>query len=181
MSDLFRLQNEITGQIASALQFELAIADAGRFTEHPDALDYILRGRAAWWKSTYRSKNAEALGLFERALDLDPHAVEAQIWLAFMLINHVLDFVSDAPDVDLRRADELIARALTRSPNSAWTHYVKGQRGARRRWSEGRVVRQIRNASRRRPDETAIEDFMGYSVLQAHTERSSSWTDQSCG
>ena len=127
MSDLFRLQNEITGQIASALQFELAIADAGRFTEHPDALDYILRGRAAWWKSTYRSKNAEALGLFERALDLDPHAVEAQIWLAFMLINHVLDFVSDAPDVDLRRADELIARALTRSPNSAWGHYVKGQ------------------------------------------------------
>jgi hypothetical protein len=25
------------------------------------------------------------------------------------------------------------------------------------------------------------EDFLGYSVLQAHTERSSSWTDQSCG
>ena len=23
--------------------------------------------------------------------------------------------------------------------------------------------------------------IMGYSVLQAHTERSSSWTDQSCG
>ena len=25
------------------------------------------------------------------------------------------------------------------------------------------------------------EDFLGFSVLQAHTERSSSWTDQSCG
>ena len=24
-------------------------------------------------------------------------------------------------------------------------------------------------------------DFLGFSVLQAHTERSSSWTDQSCG
>ena len=23
--------------------------------------------------------------------------------------------------------------------------------------------------------------FLGFSVLQAHTERSSSWTDQSCG
>jgi adenylate cyclase len=52
MGDLFGLQNEITGQIARALQFELAIADARRLTEHPDALDYILRGRAAWWKST---------------------------------------------------------------------------------------------------------------------------------
>ena len=29
------------------------------------------------------------------------------------------------------------------------------------------------------PDEEF--DFLGYSVLQAHTERSSSWTDKSCG
>jgi TolB-like protein len=125
--DLLRLQNEITGQIARALQFELAIADARRLTEHPDALDYILRGRAAWWKSTYRSNNAEALGLFERALALDPGAVEAQIWLAYMFISRVLNFLSDAPDVDLQRADELIAPALAVSPNSAWARYVKGQ------------------------------------------------------
>jgi adenylate cyclase len=61
MGDLFRLQNEITVQIARALQFELAIADAGRPTEHPDVLDYILRGRVAWWKSTRASNYAEAL------------------------------------------------------------------------------------------------------------------------
>jgi RNA-directed DNA polymerase len=29
-----------------------------------------------------------------------------------------------------------------------------------------------------RPEE---REFLGFSVLQAHTERSSSWTDQSCG
>jgi TolB-like protein len=132
MGDLFRLQNEITGQIARALQFELVIADAGRLTEHPDVLDYVLRGRAAWWKSNYGTNFAEALDLFERALALDPRAVEAQIWLALMLINRVLDFVNgyfhyDASDVDLQRADELVARALAVSPNSAWAHYVKGQ------------------------------------------------------
>ena len=131
-SDLFRLQNEITGQIARALQFELTIADAGRLTEHPDVLDYLLRGRAAWWKSTYGTNYAEALDLFERALALDPQAVEAQIWLALMLINRVLDsangyFQYDAPDVDLQRADELVAQVLTVSPNSAWAHYVNGQ------------------------------------------------------
>jgi TolB-like protein/class 3 adenylate cyclase len=126
MSDLFALQNAITGQIARALPFELAIADAKRVTEHPDALDYILRGRAAVWKWTYRSKNAEALGLFERALALDPRAIEAQSWLASILVSHVFDFVSDAPDVDLRRAEELIAEALILSPKSALAHYVKG-------------------------------------------------------
>jgi TolB-like protein/class 3 adenylate cyclase len=130
--DLFGLQNEITGQIARALQFELVIADAGRLTEHRDVVDYILQGRAAWWKSTYGTNYAEALELFERALALDPRAVEAQIWSALMLVNRVLDFASgffhyDAPDVELQRADELIAQALAVSPNSPWAHYVKGQ------------------------------------------------------
>jgi TolB-like protein len=128
MGDLFRLQNEITGQIARALQFELAIADAGRLTEHPDVLDYLLRGRAAWWKSPYGTNYAEVLGLFERALALDPRAVEAQIWLALMLINRAIASVSDSPDVDLQRADELVAQALVVSPDSAWAHYVRGRK-----------------------------------------------------
>jgi TolB-like protein len=127
IGDLFCIQNDITGQIARALQFELDVADARRPTAHPDALDYILRGRAAWWKSTFRSANAEALDLFERALALDHSAVEAQIWMALMLINRMLNFRSDAPDADIQRADELIAGALVVSPNSAWAHYVKGQ------------------------------------------------------
>jgi TolB-like protein/class 3 adenylate cyclase/tetratricopeptide (TPR) repeat protein len=132
MGDLFRLQNEITGQIARELQFELAVADAGRLTARPDVLDYILRGRAAWWKSTYGTNYAEALDLFEHALALDPRAVEAQIWLALMLISRVLDsshgyFHHDTPNVDLQRADELVAQALAVSPNSAWAHYVQGQ------------------------------------------------------
>jgi TolB-like protein len=128
VGDLFRLQNEITGQIARALQFELAVADAGRFTEHPDTLDYILRGRAAWWKLSISRENiAESLSLFEHALALDPRAVEAQIGLAHALVNRVLDFPSDEYEVDVQRADEVIAQALAVSPNSAWAHYVKGQ------------------------------------------------------
>jgi TolB-like protein len=126
--DLFGLQNEITGRIARALQFELAIADGGRLTEHPDALDYILRGRGTLWrKPISRENNAEALGLFERALTLDPRTVEAQIGVAHALVNRVLTFLSDAPDVDVQRADELIVRALAAAPTSAWAHFVKGQ------------------------------------------------------
>ena len=45
MVDLFALQNEITARIANALNLELVIANAARNTEHPDALDYVLRGR----------------------------------------------------------------------------------------------------------------------------------------
>ena len=46
LGDLFALQNDITRRIAMALSSELVMAEAARPAEHPDALDYILRGRA---------------------------------------------------------------------------------------------------------------------------------------
>ena len=52
--DLFVLQNEITSRIANALGIELIAVEAARPTEHPDALDYILRARAAWNKGPPR-------------------------------------------------------------------------------------------------------------------------------
>ena len=76
--DLLALQNEITSRIAVALNLELLAVEAARPTEHPDALDYILRGRAAWLKPRSRDTYAEAISLFEHALALDPGSVEAQ-------------------------------------------------------------------------------------------------------
>ena len=60
-SDLFALQDEITGRIAVTLNLELVSAEAARPTEHPDALDYILRGRAAHWKPPSRDNYAESM------------------------------------------------------------------------------------------------------------------------
>src|SRR6202011_5421589 len=63
--DLFALQNEITSRIAVALNLELLSAEAARPTDDPDALDYVLRGRAAVSKPSTRDNLAEAIGLFE--------------------------------------------------------------------------------------------------------------------
>jgi adenylate cyclase len=49
-SDLFALQDEVTSRIAIALNLELVGAEAARSTDHADALDFILRGRAATYK-----------------------------------------------------------------------------------------------------------------------------------
>jgi adenylate cyclase len=65
--DLFALQDEVTSRIAVALNLELIAAEATRPTEHSDALDYILRGRAANLKPPSRDKYAEEIRLFERA------------------------------------------------------------------------------------------------------------------
>ena len=126
-ADLFALQNEITARIARALQSQLAIAEARRPTDHPDALDYILRGRAVLTRPISKENSDEAVTLFETALAFDPKSADAATWLAATLAFRVTDEMSDFPDEDLHRAEKLVAQALAASPNSALAHYVKGQ------------------------------------------------------
>ena len=126
-ADLFAVQNEITARIARALQSQLAIAEARRPTDHPDALDYILRGRAVLTRPISKENSDEAVTLFETALAFDPKSADAATWLAATLAFRVTDEMSDFPDEDLHRAEKLVAQALAASPNSALAHYVKGQ------------------------------------------------------
>jgi adenylate cyclase len=140
--DLFALQNEITGRIANALNLELVGVEATRPTDHPDALDYIFRGRAALNKPPSRDSYAEAIGQYDRALALDPGSVEAQSSLAGALAGRVLEGMTDSRAADIVRAEGLIGRALATSPLDPLAHLAKG------------VVLRVRG----RPEE-AISEF----------------------
>src|SRR5262249_35266371 len=89
-NDLFALQDAVTSRIAVALNAELVGAEAVRPAQHPDALDYILKGRAALASPSSRDGRAHAICLFERALTLDPRSVEAQSFLVIALMSRVL-------------------------------------------------------------------------------------------
>jgi TolB-like protein/DNA-binding winged helix-turn-helix (wHTH) protein len=125
--DLFALQNEITSRIASALGVELIAREAARPNDHPDALDYILQGRAAGAKGPARGNTAQAISLFESALALDPQSVEAQSRLAAVLIVRVIIGATDSAAADTARADGLIGQTLAASPRNWFAHWVKGQ------------------------------------------------------
>jgi adenylate cyclase len=127
IGDLFALQNEITARIASALQSQLAIAESNRPTDNPDALDYILRGRAVLANPISRENYDKAEEYFGKALALDPRSVDAAAWLAVALTVRVTDELSDDPEVDLHRAEQLAGQALAAAPNSVMAHYAKGQ------------------------------------------------------
>ena len=86
IGDLFAVQNEITSRIANTLGWELIGAETARPTERPDALDYLLRGRAVHGTGGVRENVEKAVDLFERALALDPSSVEAQSRLANALV-----------------------------------------------------------------------------------------------
>jgi adenylate cyclase len=125
--DLFTVQNEITSRIANTLGWELLAAEAARRTERPDALDYLLRGRALYGTGTVRERVDKAVDLFERALALDPSSVEAQGRLANTLWARATREAPEAAAADLQRVEELLAQALATSPGDSYAHFVKGR------------------------------------------------------
>jgi tetratricopeptide (TPR) repeat protein len=118
--DLVALQDEVASRIANALGVELVAAEAARPTEHPEALDYILRGRVA--KPHSRDSLTESISFFERALALDARSVAAQSHLALVLAGRVLAGMADSAAADIARAEELIGKALASSPRSPVAH-----------------------------------------------------------
>jgi TolB-like protein len=126
MSELLALQDDITGQIAAALDVELVATEAVRQTAQPDALDYILRGRATMRKPPSTENYAEAIGLFERALAVDPRSPEAQSALSFALAARWLDQMVDPAAARVSYAEILVDEALRASPRSALAHLAKG-------------------------------------------------------
>jgi adenylate cyclase len=126
-SDLFALQDEITSRIAVTLSIELVRVEAARPTQDPNALDFILRGRAAGLKPDSLDTYAEQITLFEHALTLDPQSVEARSLLANVLVKRLLNFAPSTHDSDLKRADELTTAALAIAPRDPRAHIAKGQ------------------------------------------------------
>ena len=125
--DMFWLQDEVTSRIAVALDLELVDAEAARPSANPDALDYVLRGRATHNRASTRETMAEAIRLYENALVLEPGSALAKGLLAHALVGRVLDQLTDTPGADLKRADALIADVLMAAPRDAVGHFVKGQ------------------------------------------------------
>jgi TolB-like protein/Flp pilus assembly protein TadD len=126
VSELLALQDDITGRIAASLDAELVTAEATRQIDRPDALDYILRGRAAMRNPPSRQNYAEAIAFFERALALDPRSVEAQSALAFALGARVLDQMVEPATANVPYAEMLVDKALRESPRNAFAHLAKG-------------------------------------------------------
>lgn len=125
ITDLFAMQNEITARIANALGWELIGVEAGRSSSRPDALDLILRGRAAQTKGMFGEPLARAIGFYDAALALDPESVEARGRLADALTTRAI--VKKPADADLRRAEDLIAQVLAISPQDPIAHLAKGK------------------------------------------------------
>ena len=95
-SDLLAVQDELTERIAVAVYANVLCVEASQPTEEPDALEYVIRGRAAKYAPPTRDSYMEAISLFEHALAADPQSAEAQAWLADALASRAADDMADA-------------------------------------------------------------------------------------
>jgi adenylate cyclase len=125
IGDLLALQNEITSRIAIALGRALIGVEGAHRPTSPDAMDYSFQARAAELRQQPTPHNfVEMIGLYERALALDPGFAEAKTRLALALTSRVLLQMSSNRDADLARAQELLGQVLT---DTSLVHWARGQ------------------------------------------------------
>jgi tetratricopeptide (TPR) repeat protein len=128
VADLFDVQDEIVARLANSLDTRIVSAEARRAegTRNPSSLDLYFQGRTWLNKGWLVQSQTCAAGFFQRALDIDPHNVEALIGSAVvhvaMIVNH---YAYDGP-VRLKAAQAAVSKALSLAPDHALAHACFG-------------------------------------------------------
>jgi adenylate cyclase len=128
IADLFAVQDEVVQTIAGTLAGRVQASDTDRARRKPpaslDAYDLVLRGNALNWDEP--ASAAEAIGLFERAIALDPGYGLAHGLLA-VVIRRIWESDPAAPRSALDRAFALAQRGVELAEDESTCHTILGQ------------------------------------------------------
>ena len=128
LTDLFDMQDEIVARLASALNDQLAAAEARRAEKAPtpDSMDLYFQGMA-WLNKGHAPENvAQAHICFDRALIADPGNVEALVGSARAdAVEGINLFVTD-PAAALAAAEAEIDQGTFVGPGPSARPYVVG-------------------------------------------------------
>jgi serine/threonine-protein kinase len=130
LSDVFKVQADIAGQVAQAMRVALPGAAQERLAEAPThneaAYDAFLRGRAAnnYLASSAPADNRRAVAHYEEAVRLDATFAQAWAELSSALINV---YINSTPNPQTaQRARAAAERAIAIDPGLAGGHRVLG-------------------------------------------------------
>ncbi len=128
LEDVFAVQDELSQEIASALEVRLSAGEkkqlARKPTENMEAYDLLLRGREVMMRST-REANEDARTMFQRVLELDPGCAVAYARLA-QVSNVAGMYGWGGGEKTGRDAVELAEKALELDPTVPFAHGVLG-------------------------------------------------------
>ena len=130
ISDLFALQQAITGRIAASLDIQLAKAEGQRARQRaaadPSAVDLRLHAIALYINGVTAEHLLTARRFLEQSVQLDPNLAESWSWLAEMLVTQYLHRWNNVGKEALEQAEEAIAKAVAINPNIAQAYYTQG-------------------------------------------------------
>jgi adenylate cyclase len=149
-TDLLDLLDEIVTRLARAIQIELARIEAARISRirqtSVDPDDLARSGEAIFLRYGPNRDEAETGYEFcERAITADPHNARALSILAEKYATRVTASQSTDRDADLRRATELISRALASAPDFYYAHHANARILMAQRRPEQAVVEAERS------------------------------------
>ena len=130
-ADAYKLQDEVVGRIARAMNMELKEAVSRRAARgRPESLEASDLAAHAWAilfnKPQTPDTNAEVGPILERALALDPDNAEVWTGLSYMNTRAALYGWTESREQSLRQAVEAGERAVALDPKSADAFYVLG-------------------------------------------------------
>ncbi len=129
LTDFFKVQDQVTQEIVSALQVQLTEQErkrlASRYTDSYSAYDYFLRGQALYSRFT-KEDNAQSRAMFEAAADFDPLFARAYGSIALTYVEDYRAGWSERPDWSAGKALEYAERAIALNDTLPQTQFVRG-------------------------------------------------------
>lgn len=132
-SDLFGLQDQITGRIANSMGREfnvVAALDAEKRKAAPSSTEFLLRGIALADKPVSLKNLQEQEHFFGKAVLLDQENSEAQARFSRAVLLQRIWFSASLPPLiqedKLRQGAQAVERALALNPNNARAHLAMG-------------------------------------------------------
>jgi tetratricopeptide (TPR) repeat protein len=128
LSDLFDMQDKIVSRLANSLDFRLTEEEARRSERslHPNSMDLYFQGKAWLYKGWTPEYSAQARGMFDQALALDPKNIEAMVWMAITDLIIGTSYLADDRAPRLASAEATLVKAVSLAPNHAMAHVSMG-------------------------------------------------------
>jgi adenylate cyclase len=127
LADIFKVQDEVTREIVSALRVTLTVEERSSRTAQrkvdPEAYDLLVRGRDRLFQFNAPAL-AEARILLKRAIALDPEMAVAQAFLSLVNSTEHLSGWNDPPPDHMEKAVEIAEQATRIDPQEPQAYHA---------------------------------------------------------
>ncbi|MHC4594730.1 MAG: protein kinase domain-containing protein [Planctomycetota bacterium] len=165
MSEVFRVQSDLAERVAQALDITLLEPErqalAYRPTENTEAYEYYMRGNEYFLRSILENDFRIALGMYEKAVELDPTFALAHAQLSrthMMMYWHYYDRSEERRAM----AKQAVDRAFQLNPNLPEAHLALGHYYYHGHLDYDRALEQFAIARKSQANNSEVLEFGGY-------------------